>query len=199
MSYSEVIGSMIGPSDGILRGLVGCDINGDEYCDRNSELKRLDDIFQAFIETNSYRREHWALEDLLAVKKKTPFFYEHDCTRWRATVKLYDTPEHEELSIKFCNEGFLYDPRPGKYLQGNYHKFHGWQILSGDNGFKKLPFIVKALKPQFERACVLYNQKESRVDMHFEPTSNELPRLLMTWEPGYPEVTTPLPNKLSDF
>lgn len=156
----------------------------EQYYDKHHNFALLDNMFEAFVNTNVYREQNYTLANLIDTPfdKKRYFKFFSDKIPYLATVFTVDLFKGPQLTIKLPNVGFVYKPKDGVLVPPR-HKSDDWVMLAHfERCFPKL----MAAATLYGSAVFMYSNKTNRVDLILEPHQQDLPSLCVTYEPGSP-------------
>jgi hypothetical protein len=146
----------------------------------------LDSVFTEFVATNDYRGEHYSFSELLNISGKLIRFY-HRSVPYIATIFTIHSHDADWLNIKLCNDGFVYSQTQGTTSAG-------WIALS-----ENMPYIsgiISTVEPFYQCARSVYSHTQQRFDIKLYPrddASSDIPHVLITFEPGYPDRDDSVP------
>ena len=164
-------------------------------------LARLDEIFAAWKTSYEGLPAEKITESYPATRNDAFIRYNYVHYTYRSTVKAIKLDGIRQIEIKLANDGFIYPPRDTLALNNSYnsderhHQRTGWARLSNETVKVHFRSILSGMKSIFGTGDgqlifgkVLYHEHEERIDFLFaNGTEASSKRILVTFEPGYPE------------
>lgn len=156
-------------------------------------FETLDGVIGAFFNTNTWRRRHFTLDDVLKVSSKRYLRYEHLSIPYRASVTRIDDFDATWQCLKLANNGFQYTAKSGQRI--SRHKYISWIVLGVQEFLQHFPTLQGKVKGAYGEARVFYTYEERRVDIKLYPLDEKLPHLMVTAEEGYPDWSDSAPRE----
>ena len=147
----------------------------------------LDDVFAAFLESNSRGYDMKKISELGMddVPRKTYLRYEHLSIPYRATMFFICGSKDVWLNLKLCNNGFVYSSINGKKI--SRHKYDSW-VCADNYVSKDMSKMVEAFRQAgYTTVTAFYSFEEERLDIKVYRNHEDGPNLIVTYEPGYPD------------
>ena len=153
----------------------------------------LDSVFKEFVETNTCGEKHYTLKQLVdreffnSRSHKYYFSFQHLSIPYLATLFQVDSRYGQWLNIKLINNGFFYRVKDGECVER--HNSETW--IESEEAWEAFTSIQDQLGPLgYDKSDVKlwYNFEEERVDIKIYSTSSNLPNILITFEPGIPDM-----------
>jgi len=164
----------------------------------------LDSVFRDFLATNMNRKKRYSLKEIINWEfgannrfggsvYENFFSFEHLSIPYLATIVLFSDQHDTWINIKLINNGFIYRFKNGNFVTRHPSKgviSKDWiELESGWSGFVSVKKELQQLGySEEDDVTVWYNFELQRVDVKIIPKNESLPPLMITFEPGVPDM-----------
>ena len=147
-------------------------------------VKLLDDIIEAFIETNEHRSKHYTLEEILKISNYHEKEFRYFCADpifsrripYIATINIIDDVDKDWIHIRLTNDKFIKSQYHSQQISNDLHKTRNIFANYLNNGEKV-----------YERCRIYYNVYQQCIDVQFFAREVDIKNVLITFEHGHPD------------
>lgn len=159
----------------------------DAFKEQFHRFELLDEVFTQFLDTNTFRKQHYSLFQIVENATVTRHYrFEHCGVPYLATIFKIEAEDATWLNIKLPNNGFQYFPKEGFPLER--HGKRNWVTFDHERGWNYFTGIKARLFEDYDKVNVFYCAKEHRCDIKLWAKNAKLPNIIISYEPGSPYV-----------
>jgi len=168
-------------------------VSRDVYAEisQSVDFSVVDGIFDAFLNTNTFRNRHFSVDELFRECKpwKRYYKYVHHGVPYIASTLVVENFDNQWVNFKLANNGFEYAPISRRTaLTWPRHNCDGWivvpQVVLADS-FRTFHRFMRSVG--LFRLKMFYNAEHRRIDVKMYATEpHRTPCVLVTFEPGEP-------------